>query len=461
MKQIRLLPLLLLLAALAVLSLSGCGEQPATHEHRYGDWYVVTPATHTAEGLEARNCTACEEKETRTVPATGHTFPTDWDYNADVHFHTCPCGVTDERSAHTFDSDGVCTVCRVDRSRLAYTKSGGTVTLGTYPQSRVEDPELATSLTAAAGSPPTAADPGAWRPYDDCAADGTDHRFMWYIDLPLGSERYRGVYFTGYRPMSPDLPSAEAYSEQDDNGYEKGTVYWFRYDPIRWRILTRSSGKVLLLADLVLDAVPYQDSCREALLPNPDYREGKDSDAKKNLLYTVTDANGAPDATNANSYVYSRIRRFLLDEFSRTAFTDEQTALLCAVSTPAGGRSIPLTSAGAGDRVFVPDLQDILSFCGTADAQFRRGSDYAACRGLRLLRGDNRFAGGAYWFLRTPKKNGYPFNSSELNRELTASVCMVMATGNRNLDPTLSTTRVDYSFVGTVPAVWLTLAEAD
>ena len=125
MKHLRFLPLLLLLALLPLLAFTGCGEETAPHEHRYGDWYTVTPPTHTETGVEARNCTSCEAKETRSVAATGHTFSEEWDYDADVHFHSCSCGATDREAPHDPDENGV---CRGDcmAGKLAYlTVSGG------------------------------------------------------------------------------------------------------------------------------------------------------------------------------------------------------------------------------------------------------------------------------------------------------------------------------------------------
>lgn len=444
MKHLHFLPLWLLISVLLVLSLAGCGETPETvHEHRYGEWYVVTPATHEESGLEARNCTGCKQKETRETAPTGHTFRTEWDYDATAHFHSCSCGATEEKAPHDLDESGVCRTCRVDSTRLAYTKENGVITMGTYPQSRVTDSQLTDALTAAAGTLPTAENAGAWTPYGDCTAKKVEGDFMWYIDLSLEGERYRGVYFTHYRPMSPGIPSDEKRSEQDDNGFATGTVYWFRFEPVRWRILTQRSGRALLLADLILDAVPYQDNVRES-------PETKDPSS------TVTDANGAPDGTYANVYAYSRVRQFLTDEFSRTAFTEKQAALLAPTSTAGDYSQV----SESGDRVFLITAGDLLAYCGGAAAQFRRGSDYAACRGLRMMHEDNRFFGGGYWFLRTPRAD-VANASNKLRCEITASVCMVMATGNNSFSTSQNTTRVDYTFVGTVPAVWLTLAEAE
>jgi len=44
----------------------------APHTHTFGDWFVTTAATCTAEGSRTRSC-ECGETETETIPAVGHT----------------------------------------------------------------------------------------------------------------------------------------------------------------------------------------------------------------------------------------------------------------------------------------------------------------------------------------------------------------------------------------------------
>ena len=46
------------------------------HAHSFGDWYVVTDATCTTDGLQRRDC-ACGHYETEVIPAAGHSFG-DW-----------------------------------------------------------------------------------------------------------------------------------------------------------------------------------------------------------------------------------------------------------------------------------------------------------------------------------------------------------------------------------------------
>ena len=40
--------------------------------HDFGEWQVETAATCTTDGMEVRSCSRCEEKERRSIPATGH-----------------------------------------------------------------------------------------------------------------------------------------------------------------------------------------------------------------------------------------------------------------------------------------------------------------------------------------------------------------------------------------------------
>ena len=98
------------------------------------------------------------------------------------------------------------------------------------------------------------------------------------------------------------------------------------------------------------------------------------------------------------------------------------------LAVAAGMRGIvPVVGAGdysqvseSGDRVFLITAGDLLAYCGGAAAQFRKGSDYAACRGLRMMHEDNRFFGGGYWFLRTPRAD-VANASNKLRCEITAS----------------------------------------
>lgn len=94
------------------------------------------------------------------------------------------------------------------------------VTFGSYPQSEVTDAGLITTLNAQ----PLQAD-------DTVNFDGS---------------KYKRVYFT-----------TETNSYQADNGYHIYTVYWFKYEPIQWRVLSDTNGELFVVADKILLIGPY------------------------------------------------------------------------------------------------------------------------------------------------------------------------------------------------------------
>lgn len=66
----------LLAAAVAAVAFgaTGCGGENADkHTHAYGDWYIVTQPTQTSGGEIARDCTANDDIDTKTIPALTDT----------------------------------------------------------------------------------------------------------------------------------------------------------------------------------------------------------------------------------------------------------------------------------------------------------------------------------------------------------------------------------------------------
>ena len=130
--------------------------------------------------------------------------------------------------------------------KSAYVRDGKKMIFGSYPQSEVTDVALKNTLNLKAGTLPTKENSQAWSFYD----------YMWYIDVEEGGEKYRGIYFTSYRPKSYAI---------ENNGYYINTVYWFKYEPISWTILSENTtdGTALLWSDIVLDSQPLTKSVQE------------------------------------------------------------------------------------------------------------------------------------------------------------------------------------------------------
>ncbi|MCF0113210.1 MAG: InlB B-repeat-containing protein, partial [Bacilli bacterium] len=101
---------------------------------------------------------------------------------------------------------------------------------GSYPQTEVTDSGLIAALNSAAGTLPTAgnATVGNWTSYNYYIFSSVSH-FMWHADIEhADGNKYRGVYFTSYRPYYTTYSSSASNSYQDDNGYNTNTVYWFK-----------------------------------------------------------------------------------------------------------------------------------------------------------------------------------------------------------------------------------------
>lgn len=410
--------LLLSALLLCALLLVSCGDkEEAPHEHLFGSWQVTVPSTHESAGSESRTCMVCHEVETRVIPQLSHSYRTEWDFSPTEHWHSCDCGSVTEKAAHDFNEDGVCRTCHASRETLVYTKFGTTVTLGSYPQTQVTDTSLTEALTALAGTLPTIENSAAWT---RMTLDGDATNALWYRDIEKDGTAYRGIYFTAYRSMSVHAPGSAESSEQDDNGFSTGAVYWFRFEPVEWQILTRRNGQALLLANLVLDTLPFQ------------YAYEKSADDSGSWI--VSGREGVPAETPANRYTYSTIRAYLLNEFLGTVFSETERDVLLPAST-ASSLSYPTED---GDALFLPSTVEISSYLTRKEYTARSSSEYARCLGVYQLR-EPAVPGNASYWLRTPSPSD------------TASAKIIAAGG------TETTSFVGNTTVGLVPALWIVM----
>ena len=286
---------------------------------------------------------------------------------------------------------------------------GKYVTFGSYPQTRVTDSALITTLTTAAGALPTAESSGAWTSYDYYIAGDNTVDYMWYIDLEQGGEKYRGVYFTLYRPQRTsfetrleDIKLNNSY--QDENGYLASTVYWFKFQPIKWRVLEEANGETLLLADMILDS-------RE-------YSWAPEGWPEREETFSHNGGTGY-----ANNYALSDIRKWLNDNFYNVAFSASEKQQIVLTAVDNGARSTnPDRNASewndgvnanacenTEDYVFLASAQEVTtkSYGFKRDPESTNGislrkksaTDYALSQGIDL----NRLGadGHGAWWLRS------------------------------------------------------------
>jgi hypothetical protein len=309
-------------------------------------------------------CDYCKSK-------IGGCKDTDKDHNCDE------CGAT--ITSHNYEN-GYCTVC--GGTEPAYTPNGKKITFGSYPQSEVTDSNLKSVLSSKAGTLPTSSNSQRWTSYE-YYIEGEVQDYMWYIDVEQDGEWYRGVYFTSYRPWYTTDISSEDYSMQDDSGYIKGNVYWFKYEPISWTILSENAtnGTALILCDMIIDS--------QAFYENDDVRT-----VNGNTVYP-------------NNYEYSFIRKWLNDVFLGMAFSDiqKQQIVITTLDNSAEStknRDNPYICNDVDDKVF------LLSYSETEmiEDYIKESTDYAQVQGVYWGQEPGYDEPGSWW-LRSPYYNDY------------------------------------------------------
>ena len=364
-------------------------------------------ATCLESGYDAyEECSRCDYTTYEEIPALGHNY---------VNGKCMRCGAGDEAT---------------------YSRDGNYVYFGSYPQTKVSNETLINTLNSKAGKLPTKENNYLWTSYK-YYLNGSIEDYMWYIDKEENNSKYRGVYFTSYRPCY----FTSEYSIQSDNGYYTSNIYWFKYEPVKWRVLIESGNRVFLMCDIAIDSQQYYHN-----------NETRTIDGK--TVY-------------ANNYAESDIRKWLNEIFYNAAFDDLQKKIIRTTSIDNSARSsIPYCSAtywndgkneyickNTDDKVFLLSQYELsnsaYSFNIKAEkldtARQLKSSDYAKSQGCgqesRTNNNYNDYKGNCLWWSRSPS-----FSDSNFVR-------FVGTAGASH-----GSTAVDQTPLGVVPALWLDIS---
>ena len=266
---------------------------------------------------------------------------------------------------------------------------GDIIEYGSYPQSRVTNADLIAALNAA---------DKVWTSYRYYSGTGQRDgqmqpgNWMRFADLYLNGEKYRAVVFDEYRPALTHLSLgvSDIYGPyQPVNGYETGTVYYFKYEPLQWRVLDPSAG--LILCEYAIDAQPFQN------LSFLNYDDALPGEPYSNYQTTACEL-------YASDYPTSSIRVWLNEDFYNVAFTDAQKENIPVTLLPNDACSIPAyDSASTEDRVFLlsgSEAQNAAYGLNGKQSRITVGTDYAKCQGNEVKSGKSE------WFLRSPTLYG-------------------------------------------------------
>lgn len=205
---------------------------------------------------------------------------------------------------HSYVCD-VCTTCN-ELNPVRYTRDGNYIYFGYWPQTCERDENVIAKLNEIAGTPPLPRD--KTNPYNWESHEGTT--YMWQKTVIYNGTKYLGVQMNDYR-------ASGVYSLRRDimdNGYFTLDVYWFKYEPIKWRILTTSENSAYIMSDIALDFFSMQ----------PDRKD----EIRDDLLASYNNSTGVPDGIYANNWEYSFIRRWLNETFYNDVFNDLQKEII-------------------------------------------------------------------------------------------------------------------------------------
>lgn len=262
-------------------------------------------------------------------------------------------------------------------------KTGDTITLGYYPQTRITDNELISKLekvdieTQNYGYE-------YYQIIDEENNYETAPIDMLYGDISYKGDVYRKVFIGSNRPYSTIFGSYAPQSYQTATDYDAGLDYWFKWEPIVWRVLINESNDVYLMSELILDSQAF------------DIKETpKSEDGVYNIWEQCT------------------LRKWLNDDFYNAAFTKNEKEIIIAsqVVNKSGSEDSFYFDGGndTTDNVWIisfPDaLNDQYGFNSQAEEddpnRVAYGTDYAMSQGLDGDNFDDKGLSG--WLLRTAR----------------------------------------------------------
>ncbi|MBQ4573300.1 MAG: hypothetical protein IJA80_08480 [Clostridia bacterium] len=287
----------------------------------------------------------------------------------------------------------------VDLSTTANAKTlseyevGDIIEFGSYPQSEVTDESLLKELNSLTLN---------WVSYNYYVAENSytsnmiPSDYMKYADVTYNCIQYRAVKFTQYRQSNTRFPSNESdNSYQDENGYYINNVYWFKYEPLEWRVL--DPEKSFVMCESIIDAQPFNNTA----------------------YLDITDGSYYLESTfenDTNSYATSLMRSWLNNDFYNTAFSSVEQAEIqySTQDNSCFDSNYPeFDSDTTYDKVFLLSYDEVtnsaygfsLDASEYDSARAAQGTDYARVQGLyTITKDDYAHKGDSQWWLRSPDR---------------------------------------------------------
>ncbi len=209
-------------------------------------------------------------------------------------------------------------------------------------------------------------------------------------ELLLDGNKYRRMKQEDAIYSSSDSAEACSYRWKDNTSW-----HYFRYEPIKWRVLSTAGDQAFLQADLALDDQKYNNNYTSVTW---------ESSSMRSWL------NGYGPEKNEPKMDYRS------DSFLQDAFTSAQQQAIYATEVENADNLYCGTEGGnhTTDKIFLLSEQEVYgtkagsygfaeAYDTDDEARRRKSSTYAKAKGVRSNSGDGAgYDGNCWWWLRTP-----------------------------------------------------------
>lgn len=239
-------------------------------------------------------------------------------------------------------------------------KVGDIIEFGNYPQSKV-DRKLYPELNRIEKN---------WVSYG-YYANGRVSDYMKYADFFYNGEKYRAVFASceRRRATTDDFPEGDkALYENFNEDPKNGTFTYFKYEPLKWRVLEPNEG--FIACESIIDAQQFA---------NRIYENNYDYYTDESMQYY------------ANNYEQSYVREWLNSTFFNTAFVSTQKENIKTTLLDNSSPYFPAEVKSTNDKIFLLSYDEICNPAyGLDDGNYDNdlsyfqplGTDYAKSQGL-------------------------------------------------------------------------------
>lgn len=267
---------------------------------------------------------------------------------------------------HKVDENCFCNSClkTIHNTSSTYCRHDDIIYMGSYPQSRVTDKNILKNLSKLTpkisfykNEDESYSDfYSLWEPYEKISEFASYS--VWKKDIVYNDEKYLAVYFNGQYKLGTDAKSFYGYHLDDVTA---NNIYYFKYEPISWKIVSEEDNKLTLQANSAFDAYVLS------------------------LTYGI-------------DYRNSVIRDYLNNEFINKVFTEEERNLIVpsTINTKGvdNGSWAYRDDYNLNDKIYLPTISELKETSPSSISEF---VNFITCdNGLIMSRSRESYVGSMY-----------------------------------------------------------------